>query len=124
MKILVLFHFILGLTHGTIVLDVPFIQEKKISLSLNKTIVASDPITICVRLKFKRHIGNRVIFSGNDNRLRLTLRNKQGYGWFVQSEFRNIFAIPSDHHLVPYKWHHLCVNSNKTSYRSGFYISD
>ena len=123
MKILLLLSFMLGFTHGAIVLDLPDVQENKTFLSLSKTIEATNPITICVRLKFKRQIRNRVIFSGNDNNLRLTLRSDQEYGWFVQSEVRFIFAIPKNH-LQPYKWHHLCVNSDKESYRSGFLKRD
>ena len=109
----------IGFTYGTVVVSVPYRIEDQIPIELGKEIEATDPITICVRFKFKRQIRNRIIFSGNNNNLRLTFRTDTNYGGFTQSAIRNIFAIPKDS-LKPYKWHHLCVNSDKKSYRSGF----
>ena len=91
------------------------LSNKRTNLILEKSIESSNPITICVRLKFRRQIRNRVIFSGNGNKLRLTLLNVHGYGWFVKSGKRFIFKIPKNH-LEPYKWHHLCLKSDRQSY--------
>ena len=113
MKTLFPFLFSLWYDYATIVINVP--NEKDTFLSFDKNLEVAIPITVCIHFKLKGYVTNRIIFSSNGDKFRLSLRPKDDQGWIRWNDVYIPFKMIR-HQLQPYTWHHLCFTLDKKSY--------
>ena len=113
MKTLLPFLFSVCYVYGSIVFNVPNINDT--FLSFDKNLEVGIPITVCIRFKFKGYVKNQVIFSSKGENLGLFLRPKDDHGWIRWNKVFVPFKMIKDK-LHSYKWHHLCYTLDKKSY--------
>ena len=113
MKTLFPLLFSLWYVYATTVINVP--NEKDTFLSFDKNLEVGVPVTVCIRFKLEGYLTNRVIFSSEGDKFRLSLRPKDDQGWIILNDVAIPFKIIK-HQLQPYTWHHLCFTLDKKSY--------
>ena len=125
MKANLLFPLLICCGWGTLVVKVPFDQNREIKsiLTLDNELEVTNEISFCIRFRFKGHFSNTFIFSGENESLALRIdpiesiidSENFGTGFVTINGIALVFKIPSM--LVAYKWIHFCFSFNGMTYQ-------
>ena len=95
--------------------EIEYFQVPSFLGKLDQSITVLDEISVCIRFKFDLNLFQVFFNSGAKSRLlKLTFRPLgSGILFFSLNKWIHTLVFPESMAVVPQKWYHLCISSNK-----------